>query len=97
MKDGHYFTEDGGEAWFQNGKYHRMDGPAIIWSNGTKEWYQNGKRHREDGPAIIWSGERNAYFLNDISYPQIKNDVFWRIEVHRMKRKAKVKEKNNEE
>jgi len=33
-------------------KLHRVDGPAIICSNGTKEWWVGGERHREDGPAI---------------------------------------------
>lgn len=32
--------------------YHRDDGPAIEWFDGTKEWYQNGLRHRIDGPAV---------------------------------------------
>jgi len=35
-------------AWFQNGKYHRLDGPAIEYKNGTKHWYQNDKLHRTD-------------------------------------------------
>ena len=25
--------------WFQNGKYHRLDGPAIEWADGSKEWF----------------------------------------------------------
>lgn len=35
-----------------NGKFHRIDGPAIERFDGTKFWYQNGKLHREDGPAV---------------------------------------------
>jgi hypothetical protein len=38
--------------WYQNGKRHRTDGPAIEWANGNNEWYQNGKLHRTNGPAI---------------------------------------------
>jgi hypothetical protein len=34
------------------GKYHRTDGPAYEYSNGSKYWYINGLRHRTDGPAI---------------------------------------------
>ena len=46
------------EEWYQNGKYHRTDGPAIITyhMNGEiacKEWLLNEKLHRTDGPAII--------------------------------------------
>ena len=35
------------------GDPHRVDGPAVIWPNGTKSWYINGKRHRTDGPASV--------------------------------------------
>ena len=42
---------NGAKYWYQNGKLHRLDGPAIEYPNGTKYWYQNGKLHRTDGPA----------------------------------------------
>ena len=43
-----------GNRFYYNsaGKWHRENGPAIVWSNGTKIWYQNGLRHRTDGAAI---------------------------------------------
>ena len=47
------------ERWFQNGKEHRDDGPAVShWrADGTlymNIWYQNGKKHRNDyEPADI--------------------------------------------
>jgi hypothetical protein len=28
----------------ENGKLHREDGPAVIWSNGTVEYWKNGKQ-----------------------------------------------------
>ncbi len=37
----------------EQGKWHRDDGPALIWTNGTQEWYQHGEKHRDDGPAVI--------------------------------------------
>lgn len=33
--------------------YHRIDGPAAVWENGTLWWYRNGKVHRVDGPAVL--------------------------------------------
>ena len=27
--------------WYKNGKIHREDGPAVIFSNGTRKWYWN--------------------------------------------------------
>jgi len=57
MKDGHYFNEYNADIYVQDGKYHRIDGPAINYFAGPKRgsqfWYKNGKLHREDGPAII--------------------------------------------
>ncbi|MEJ0044270.1 MAG: hypothetical protein WDM81_19535 [Rhizomicrobium sp.] len=45
------------EGWYQNGKEHREDGPAIILYHeggiGTELWYLRGKKHRENGPAAV--------------------------------------------
>ena len=43
---------NGVTTYTKNGRYHREDGPAIIWKDGTSQWYFNGKKHRDDGPAI---------------------------------------------
>ena len=39
------------EYW-ENGKLHRTDGPAIEYANGKKEWYVNSLLHRINGPAV---------------------------------------------
>ena len=51
--------------WIQNGKLHRLDGPAAIYNNGTEFWFQNGKRHRLDGPAIEWADGTEFWLQND--------------------------------
>ena len=28
--------------YYLDGKFHREDGPAIEWNDGTKSWYING-------------------------------------------------------
>lgn len=33
--------------WYQNGKLHRTDGPAVEDSDGSKEWYLEGKELTE--------------------------------------------------
>ncbi|HNC55211.1 MAG TPA: hypothetical protein PLP33_07195 [Leptospiraceae bacterium] len=48
--------------------YHRVNGPAIIWKDGTKEWWINGKRHRTNGPAIIHSGGEEEWWIDNICY-----------------------------
>ena len=46
------------------GEYHREDGPAIEYADGSKAWYQNGRRHRADGPAIEWANGGKEWYWN---------------------------------
>lgn len=39
---------DGTKEWYQNGRQHRSDGPAVEHPDGTKEWYINGIELTED-------------------------------------------------
>ena len=55
---------DDTKAWYQNGKFHREDGPAIEYANGCKYWFQNDQLHREDGPAIEYEDGRKAWYQN---------------------------------
>ena len=49
--------------YYENGKLHRNDGPAIESLDGTlKIWYVNGVRHREDGPAFINKNNRTIWY-----------------------------------
>jgi hypothetical protein len=34
---------DGEKQWYQNGQFHRLDGPAREYPNGLKEYYIYGK------------------------------------------------------
>lgn len=37
--------EYGTIRWYnEEGQYHREDGPAIEWADGSKFWYLNGQR-----------------------------------------------------
>jgi len=55
--------DNGTKFWYQNGKRHRTDGPAIERIGGTKEWYQNDKRHRTDGPAVEYANGDKEWYL----------------------------------
>ncbi len=48
----------------KEGQLHRLDGPAVEWSDGYKAWYQNGKLHRLDGPAIEYSSGTKEWWQN---------------------------------
>jgi len=50
--------------------FHREDGPAVEWWDGSKEWYLNGKLHREDGPAVEWWDGDKSWYLNGRSYTE---------------------------
>lgn len=49
--------------WFQNGKLHREDGPAVEHDDGQEWWYLNGELHREGGPAIYWEGVIHEWYI----------------------------------
>ena len=63
--------EDGNKFWYnEQGKLHRVDGPAIKWWNGDKAWWSHGKLHREDGPAVEWANGDKEWYLNDKEYTE---------------------------
>lgn len=64
MKNGRYEI-DGNVYHFQDDEYHREDGPAIEYPNGSKSWWKQGKLHREDGPAIEWPSAKK-WCLNGV-------------------------------
>jgi hypothetical protein len=58
-------SRDGIKTWRDNrGHYHRDDGPALEYPNGTKIWYRHGRTHRDDGPAMEWADGTKAWFRN---------------------------------
>jgi hypothetical protein len=51
-------------------RYHREDGPAIIYPDGSEEWLVKGAFHRTDGPAVIYIDDSicNWYIKGTIFY-----------------------------
>ena len=45
-------------------KLHRVNGPAVIYTNGDKSWIQNDKYHRLDGPAIVCSDGVRSWYID---------------------------------
>ncbi len=48
-------TDSGTQEWRQNGKLHRLDGPAVTTAAGTQVWRKEGQLHRLDGPAVVFA------------------------------------------
>jgi len=55
------------KIWAINGKFHRMDGPAVECKYmGYLQYWVNGKLHREDGPAFVYTykTKKSQYWIN---------------------------------
>jgi hypothetical protein len=63
MKSNCITDSDGTHWWYLNGKFHRVDGPAIEEANGSRLWYLNGKLHRVDGPAMECADGTREWWL----------------------------------
>lgn len=40
-----FVTTAGDKFWYQNGQRHRVDGPAVEWSDGICSWYIHGQKY----------------------------------------------------
>lgn len=38
--------------WWFDGRKHRVDGPAVEYTDGTRMWMRDGCLHRDGGPAV---------------------------------------------
>lgn len=66
------------EAWYQNGEYHRTDGPAYVeYSHNNDDgyhlyitkYYQHGILHNENGPAVEINRDyefESRYYINGL-------------------------------
>lgn len=60
----------GDQYWYQDGKRHRANGPAVVFPGGHQAWYQHGKRHREDGPAMVHVNGACEWYINGQEYSE---------------------------
>ena len=59
----------GNKIWKnKEGQRHRINGPAIIYSDNHMEYFFEGKLHRTDGPALFYNDGYEAYFLHGIRH-----------------------------
>ncbi len=62
LPDGSYIDNNGNIGYIKDGKWHREDGPAMVWADGSMWWYKNDELHREDGPAVEWANGDKAWY-----------------------------------
>lgn len=65
------------EYYNHNNLLHRLDGPAIIWKDGTQKWYYLGEVHSIAGPAVIKNDGTVEYWIrnNKLSYHDWLNKI----------------------
>jgi len=67
-----YADIKGNKAWARYGKFHYLDGPALIintnFNINVEIFCANGKIHRDNGPAIIASTNRSIDFKCQIFF-----------------------------
>lgn len=62
------------EEHIVNGKYHRVDGPAVKHINGYESWFFEDEYHRDGGPALYWGDVKiyaNHGYLHNIDGPAV--------------------------
>jgi hypothetical protein len=60
--------ENGTKWWYANDNLHRVDGPAVEYSDGTKFWYKDGEIHRDDGPAVEFTNGDKMWYQNGVKH-----------------------------
>jgi hypothetical protein len=57
-------NDEGTIIWYQEGKLHRVGGPAIECLDGYKAWYQKDKLHRADGYAVEYTNGSKFWYID---------------------------------
>jgi len=76
-----YISKSGGKYYYSDKDmkvYHREDGPAIEYADGSKYWYREGKYHREDGPSVEWACGHKFWYHNDKLHREDGPAVEWK-------------------
>ena len=71
------------EAWYKDGKFHRIGGPAYRHKNNYV-WFKDGELHRLDGPAVNVAGHPKEYWIGG----QQLSPKEYRKEIERRNRKG---------
>ena len=51
-----WYHRSGTVRWLDDkGHFHRVDGPASVWPDGTQPWFSHGRFHFAHGPAILYA------------------------------------------
>ncbi len=68
LQTGVYINKAGDVAHVDNGVFHRIDGPAIVYSNGGYVWCTYGTFTRTNGPAVCLANGEEWWYYNGIPH-----------------------------
>jgi hypothetical protein len=54
----------GSKEYYINGHRHRLEGPAIVYTDEYIAYYVDGLLHRLNGPSIVDSYGNEQYWQN---------------------------------
>lgn len=59
------YISHGNKTWLDGDDlFHRTNGPACEYTDGTREWWIHGRLHRTDGPARECGSGEKQWFLD---------------------------------
>ena len=64
----HVKEDNRAKYWILNHNLHRINGPAVEYTNGDKHWYLNAQSHRINGPAIEYTNGEKYWYIDGIEY-----------------------------
>jgi hypothetical protein len=70
---------DGTQIHYENGKWHRIGGPAYIGFTGTQIYFEHDKRHRIGGPAYIGADGTKEYWIDGNEVTELEHDLLYGI------------------
>ena len=67
-----YYYKDGTitSSYTDTEVLHRIDDPAIEYSDGEKDWWVDSKLHRVDGPAIVYASGNKEWYVDGKQYSE---------------------------
>lgn len=65
-KNGKEVNENGTIRYYKDGKLHREDGPAVIWTNGDKWYYLNGKQMTKEQYTTYVIGVMSGVYQGEL-------------------------------
>lgn len=65
------------EAWYKDGKLHRVDGGPAYRHRDNMVWFKDGELHNLNGPAVITPAGPLQFWIDGVRFS--KKQYYWEI------------------